>query len=34
LRNPYARTMFLESAQPLTELSAGNISWGLRAAGA
>ena len=32
--NPSGRTMALGSTQPLTEMSTGNISWGVKAAGA
>ena len=32
--NPSGRTMALGSTQPLTEMSARNISWGVKAAGA
>ena len=32
--NPSGRTMALGSTQPLTEMSTGNISWGLKKAGA
>jgi hypothetical protein len=32
--NPVGRTMALGSTQPLTEMSTGNISWGVNAAGA
>jgi hypothetical protein len=32
--NPSVRIMALESTQPLTEMSAGSISWGVNAAGA
>jgi hypothetical protein len=32
--NPFGRTMALGSTQPLTEMSTGNISWGVKAAGA
>ena len=31
--NPSGRTVALESTQPLTEMSTGNISWGVKAAG-
>ena len=32
--NPSGRTMALVSTQPLTEMSTGNIPWGLKAVGA
>ena len=32
--NPSDRTMALGSTQPLTEMSTGNISWGVKVAGA
>ena len=32
--NPSGRTMALGLTQPLTEVSTGNISWGVKAAGA
>jgi hypothetical protein len=32
--NPVGRTMALGSAQPLTEMSTRNVSWGVKAAGA
>jgi len=32
--NPSGRTTALESTQPQTEMSTGNISWGIKAAGA
>jgi hypothetical protein len=32
--NPFGCTMALGSTQPLTEISTGNISWGVKAAGA
>ena len=32
--NPSGRNMALGSTQPLTEMSTGNISWGVKAAGA
>ena len=32
--NPSGRTMALGLTQPLTEMSTGNISWGIKAAGA
>ena len=32
--NPSGRTVVLGSTQPITEMSTGNISWGLKAAGA
>jgi hypothetical protein len=31
--NPFGRTMFLGSTQPLAEMSTRNISWGVKAAG-
>ena len=33
-RGPSDRTTALESTQPLSEMSARNISWGVKAAGA
>ena len=32
--NPSGRTLALGSTQPLTEMSTGNISWGVKTAGA
>jgi len=34
LHNPSGRTITLELTQPLREMSTGNISWGVKAAGA
>ena len=34
LHNPSGRTMTLGSTQPLTEMSTGNVFWGVKAAGA
>ena len=32
LHNPSGRTMVLRSTQPLTEMSTGNVSWGVKVA--